>query len=218
MATIKQPKTIQMVVDEIKINPKNPRIIDRKKQMALKKSLTRWGNVGVLVWNERTGMLVGGEQRLKLLKKEGVKKTSVVVVDLPEEEERALMVELNNRFSQGDWDVEKALQQIKEIEVKMPDVYDDMAFSGLRTELEMEVKKALATYKEEEGIPEMEIMPYEHWDYIVLVFRDSRDWLRAAELFGIRKEKVMTASGKSKVGLGRVIKGERLLELMEKEG
>ena len=64
---------------------------------------------------------------------------------------------------------------------------------------------------EEKQIPEMELQPYEHWDYIVLMFRDQHDFMNALNKFGIKKVNYSQVSNK-KVGLGRVIDGSRALK------
>ncbi|MFA6605125.1 MAG: ParB N-terminal domain-containing protein [Patescibacteria group bacterium] len=98
---MKQPTIRRMLVAAIKPAPDNPRKISPKAQKALRESLRRWGLVEPLVWNERTGHIVGGHQRLELLCREGVEEVDVVVVDLPPADERALNLTLNNPGAQG---------------------------------------------------------------------------------------------------------------------
>lgn len=57
------------------------------------------------VLNRRTGNLVGGHQRFKILLARGVKEVDVSVVDLPLEREKALNIALNK--ISGDWDERK---------------------------------------------------------------------------------------------------------------
>jgi ParB-like chromosome segregation protein Spo0J len=71
----------------------------------LQRSMDEFGFVEPLVWNRRTGNLVGGHQRLKILAAQGVHCIDVSVVDLPPERERALNVALNKIG--GDWDERK---------------------------------------------------------------------------------------------------------------
>jgi hypothetical protein len=66
-----------------------------------------------LVWNKGTGNLVGGHQRLKILKARGDVTVQAVVVDLDEVEERALNVALNQ--VQGDWDLPKLSELLGEL-------------------------------------------------------------------------------------------------------
>lgn len=65
-------------------------------------SVGEFGLVEPLVWNERTGTLVGGHQRFKILRAQGAETVAVSVVDLSPEREKALNVALNK--VQGAWD------------------------------------------------------------------------------------------------------------------
>ena len=71
----------------------------------LERSVDEFGCVEPLIWNRRTGNLVGGHQRLKILKARGETYVDVSVVDLSPERERALNVALNKIG--GDWDERK---------------------------------------------------------------------------------------------------------------
>jgi ParB-like chromosome segregation protein Spo0J len=79
----------------------------------LKKSIDRFGTVEPLVWNKRTGNLVGGHQRLTILEHDGAKKVDVSVVDLPDREEKALNLALNKQG--GIWDLEKLGELLGEL-------------------------------------------------------------------------------------------------------
>lgn len=68
----------------------------------LKGSMDRFGYVVPIVWNERTGRVVGGHQRLTILQAEGKTEVEVSVVDLDEEQEKQLNVALNK--IEGEWD------------------------------------------------------------------------------------------------------------------
>jgi len=48
-----------------------------------------------IVWNKRTGNIVGGHQRLKVLLDMGMREVDCVVVDLDEAKEKALNLALN---------------------------------------------------------------------------------------------------------------------------
>ena len=67
--------------------PYNPRKIHPESQRRLKKALTRLGMLAPVTWNRRSGNLVGGHQRLKLLDELADGATdyelTVAVVDLP---------------------------------------------------------------------------------------------------------------------------------------
>ena len=90
---------------------------------ALKKSIERWDLVEPLVWNESTGNLVGGHQRLKICKQLGMKRVQVVVVKLDDTKERLLNVALN-RIA-GAWDYGKLSEILKEYRP------EDLGITGL---------------------------------------------------------------------------------------
>lgn len=89
----------------------------------LRKSLQEFGLVDPLVFNKRTGRLVGGHQRVKVLQDLGYTEADVSLVDLPAEKEQALNLALNK--IEGRWD-EDALRDVldninKWIDEEMPD-------------------------------------------------------------------------------------------------
>lgn len=68
----------------------------------LKRSLEQFGYVEPVIWNKATGRVVGGHQHLKVLIDMGITEVECVVVDLPEDKEKALNIALNK--ISGDWD------------------------------------------------------------------------------------------------------------------
>jgi ParB-like chromosome segregation protein Spo0J len=85
----------RMPLATLKPAPYNPRAIEPDQMAALKASLARWGIVEPIIVNKRTGYVVGGNQRLTALLDSGAKETTVLYVDLDDENERALNIALN---------------------------------------------------------------------------------------------------------------------------
>ncbi|MFO0931130.1 MAG: ParB N-terminal domain-containing protein [Planctomycetota bacterium] len=83
--------------------PYNPRRISDDALAGLGESIGRFGLVQPVIVNSRTGRIVGGHQRLKALAARGVEETDVVVVDLPEAEDKALNLALNSQAISGEW-------------------------------------------------------------------------------------------------------------------
>ncbi|MBG9768856.1 MULTISPECIES: ParB N-terminal domain-containing protein [Bacillus subtilis group] len=101
-----------------KINPAayNPRIDLQPgdpEYNALKKSIEQFGYIDPLIWNEKTGNLVGGHQRYKILMEESPKEITVSVVSLDENKEKALNVALNK--ISGNWDEDKLSVLLEEL-------------------------------------------------------------------------------------------------------
>lgn len=94
----------------------------------LKMSVGEFGNVGLVVWNSRTGRVVGGHQRLKVMKDLGFETVKVSVVDLPDEKEKLLNLALNK--IQGEWDYAK----LKELLLEIDTGAFDIALTGFDTD------------------------------------------------------------------------------------
>ncbi len=103
-------------IDKINQAAYNPRLDLQpgdKDYEKLKKSIDTFGYVEPLVWNSQTGNLVGGHQRFKILKEQGLKEVDVSVVDLDANKEKALNLALNR--IRGDWDNEKLAQLLQDL-------------------------------------------------------------------------------------------------------
>ena len=67
------------------------------------RSIEKYGCVEPIIWNEKTGNVIGGHQRLKVLAATGAVEVDVSVVQLSLEDEKALNLALNK--ISGAWDV-----------------------------------------------------------------------------------------------------------------
>lgn len=80
----------------------------------LKRSIEQFGYVEPVIWNKATGRVVGGHQRLKVLMDMGLTEVDCVVVEMPEEKEKALNVALNK--ISGEWDKDKLAMLIADLQ------------------------------------------------------------------------------------------------------
>ena len=80
----------------------------------LKRSIQEFGYVEPIVWNKRTGNIVGGHQRYKVLLDMGMREVDCVVVDLDPQREKALNLALNK--IQGEWDENKLAELMAELD------------------------------------------------------------------------------------------------------
>ena len=108
----------------------NPRTISDDALSGLGESIGRFGLVQPIIVNARTGRVVGGHQRLKVLEARGVEATDVVVVDLAETEEKALNLALNSQVIAGEW-TEAALAVIEQVARELPDLSEALRMSDL---------------------------------------------------------------------------------------
>jgi len=75
----------------------------------LKKMIIEFDYIDPIVWNKQTGNIVGGHQRLKILKDLEYTEVDVSVVDLPIEKEKALNIALNADINKWDFPALKDL-------------------------------------------------------------------------------------------------------------
>lgn len=96
----------------------NPRKIKAANRARLRKSVSDFGLVTTLIWNKRTGNLVGGHRRLEEI--DAIEATddyslTVAEIDIDSLREKALNLILNNPAAQGEYDdklLSKVLQEL----------------------------------------------------------------------------------------------------------
>lgn len=115
-------------LDKLKEAAYNPRVklepgMDEYEK--LRKSIETFGDVEPIVWNQRTGNVVGGHQRLQVLRDLGKKEATVSVVDMDEAAEKRLNLALNK--ARGNWDGEKLEELLQEM---APDALEVSGFGA----------------------------------------------------------------------------------------
>lgn len=76
------------------------------------------------------------------------------------------------------------------------------------------------TFGESPGdlVPEMGLQPFEHYDYLLVIFRSTLDWSRALDLlekFGLVKAGFTVSKKTRKIGLCRVVEGGKLMDALQ---
>ena len=116
-------------LSELKDSKYNPRKISKEELQRLEDSMDKFGYVEPIVWNEKTGNIVGGHQRLKILSKKLTSEDTieVVVVNLDEYQEKALNLALNKIT--GEWDEDKLSELLALIKQQDEDLLKFTGFS-----------------------------------------------------------------------------------------
>lgn len=141
---------------QIKLAAYNPRTITDEARKRLKKGLKKFGLVQPLVWNETTGVLVSGHQRLSILDEtykypDNDYTLTVSVVHLSEKDEKILNVQLNNQSMMGEFDYDA----LRDMQFEAPDL-DQLGFSDSDLDIVFrenggEIGKLVADSEEAEG-------------------------------------------------------------------
>lgn len=100
-------------IEEWTDNPRRQRDEGDIQYESLKTSLERWDVLEPIVWNERTGQIVAGHQRVQVLEDKGRDLVPATVVDLNYNEQRALSLALNK--IDGSWDEDKLESVLEDV-------------------------------------------------------------------------------------------------------
>lgn len=132
-----------MKLKDLKRADYNPRIFlmpNDPEFEKLKRSIETFGLVEPIVYNERTGTVVGGHQRLSVLEHLGWDEVDVSVVNLAEEEEKVLNVALNK--IEGGWDNYKLKDLLEELDTGQFNIsltgFDEDEIENLMTQFHIE--------------------------------------------------------------------------------
>lgn len=159
---IKEAEIVKIKRSQISLADYNPREITKENRKRLKNGLEKFGLVSTLVWNKRTGTLVSGHQRVSIMDEKNNYGNgndydiTVSVVDLSPKEEAELNVQLNNAAMQGDFDIDKLNDMVKNLDVDInnlgfSDVELDVLFSDDGGELERKLSD-IEQVQEDKGV------------------------------------------------------------------
>lgn len=122
---IKQPESREIQRSQINFANYNPRKITPEARKKLKANLKRVGILGGIVWNEITGNLVSGHQRVSVIDEVNKYDTEtqgndyrirVEVVQMDEKTEKEQNIFMNNRSVQGEFDSDILRDLIRDID------------------------------------------------------------------------------------------------------
>jgi hypothetical protein len=213
-------------LSDVRQYPRNAKGHD---SVAIRTSFERFGFVNPIIVNESNGQLLAGHGRLEVLSTQmtlgGKAPDGVEVapdgtwlvpvvrgVELVDGEHGAYTIADNHLVETGGWN--------QELELLLAELDKSGGLEGLGYDSQ-EVERLLQQVAADGGTPSgrtderMELQAYEHYDYVVMMFRDQRDWMRATTLLGIKRVEVSATSKKRRLGMGRVVDGRRILNLLE---
>ena len=101
----------------------NPRTITPEALERLRKSLAGNGQMDTITVNRRTGNIVSGHQRVKVLLQAGVESVQARVMDVSLDEEKAANIAANARQAQGVFDNGALAELLHEVQnTEVPDL------------------------------------------------------------------------------------------------
>ena len=218
-----------MDLKDLKPATYNPRIMSDKSRKGLRRSLKEFGDLSGITFNKQTGNLVTGHHRMSELMSIWGEKLKIHedpqsglfdivcpngdifplrVVDWNKTKEMAANITANNTAIQGKF-TDKLQPLLWKIKENMNET-----FSELRLDSLVRHAKTRSVQAEEEF---SEVLN-ECNQYVVLVFRNTVDWLSALTHFKLETKTAQRSHGKAwSKGIGRVIDGARYLKEVTSE-
>lgn len=127
---VKDLKVKKISISKIRVAAYNPRLDLQpgdKEYEKIKRSIDEFGLVDPLVWNEHNGVLIGGHQRLKVIKDLGWKEVQVSIVNIKDAKREKLLNIALNRV-QGDWEEDSLSKLIESLSLTATP--EEMALTG----------------------------------------------------------------------------------------
>jgi len=154
----------------------------------LKKSILAFGEVDPIIWNEKTGNIVGGHQRFKVLRDMGQEDFDVSVVNLKPSEEGALNIALNK--ISGEWDYPKLKDLISEI--------DTGEFDIEVTGFDADELKELFGFESKDGNTDDDAIP-----------EDVKPICKVGDLYQLGDHRLLCGDATSKDDVERLMDGDK---------
>jgi hypothetical protein len=213
---------------KIQPDPSNPNRMDADDKARMARSLAEFGDLSGVILNRRTGLLVGGHQRADVLAgadlhvndlpapepdgtvgrgwlEHGGRRYAVRVVDWDDVKAKTAMLAANEfgRRGENDPDKEKAILELLDASNA------DMELTG-KTLQEIEAELTAAP-PELPSIPALELRPYEHFDYVVVLADNVHEWEWLCEFCDLEKVDGRNEKSGAKIGLGRGVRASTLI-------
>ncbi len=174
---MKKIEVVEMKACDIKTGFGNPRKITKKKREELERSLETFGDFGIFIIDEEDNV-IAGNQRLEIIK---AKNPDTILYckklyGYTESELKAINIKDNTHA--GDWDLDLLADWTADLTISLG--------------LDEQTKKSM----EERSIPEMELIHYEKYDYVMIVCRNELDYNDLVRRLGIEGAKVSIAKRK----------------------
>lgn len=202
---------VQLVpVDKLKPFEGNPREHADHDVEAVVESMRHFGWTNPIIVQAKTMRILAGHGRVLAAKKLGLRKVPVIIRQMSDKDATAYTVADNRLAELSTWNQNKLSTILAELE---GEGFDTALIGFDASEVKKMIDQEAVDYEEAQAKhARMEIQPFEHHDYLVFVFRDSRDFLAVLTKFGVKKVDASMTAKRQKVGLGRVLDGRRLLD------
>jgi hypothetical protein len=201
--------------ESLTMHGQNWRIHNDKQRRVLQAMLDKVGFVKSITVSKRTNVILDGHLRVSLAIANNAATVPVEYVDVTPTEEAEILATVDPVGDLAGTDAAK-LAELREL-FETPDYDVDAMIDDLIGDFDPldEDEFKPKGPKTADGLPEMELKPYEHYDILCVLATSTTEWNALAEKFGLQRVKVSREKGAPKVGVMRAIKASRLLEMLK---
>ena len=203
-------------------NPQNWRRHTQEQLQSIRELLDdpEVGWAGVCLFNERTGLLIDGHARKSVVDpktpipvlvgnwSEGAERKILATLDpvgaMALGDAAAYQVLVESVQANGLWVRDLLQTTLRDLDAQAAAVEDPDATAADGTPSQV--------------LAQMECQPFEHHDFLMLIFRNDQDLQAACEKLAIKRIAITYPGGKQKIGLGRVIDGPKAIRMLEERG
>lgn len=166
----KRIEVVTLLAKELKHGFGNPRKISKQKKAELKASLETSGDFGCFIIDENND-LIGGNQRASIIQENWPEREVLCkrLVGYSVAEKKAINIRDNTHA--GEWDLDL-----------LADWTADLNLTVQLEAIEVEAKP--------EKIEDMELLPFERYNYVIIACRDEASYEELTSTLGIKDQKV----------------------------
>ena len=197
-------------IDRITGHPRNPNKHGDEQIALLAKIIKASGWRNPICVSNRSGFVIKGHARLMAARVLGVTHVPVEYQDYATEAEEYNDMIADNRIAEL---AERDMSIIKDLLEELDTGANDMDLTGYD---EAEIERLMTeTPKDGLTIKQLELYPYEHYDYVIVMADKVQDWEWLAEFCELEKVDGRNPKSGAKIGLCRAIKASKLIEKIQ---
>lgn len=172
----KRIETVELEICELKTDFGNPRKINPKKKKELEESLEEFGDFGLFLIDEKNNVIAGNQRRAIINANNPHQKVLCKrLVGYTEAELRS--INLKDNLHAGEWDLDKLADWTADLNIDL----------GLSLDSSDPLQRV---------IPEMELIHYEKYNYVMIVCRNEIDYNDLVRKLGIEGAKITIAKSR----------------------
>ena len=203
----KTGKRIVVSIDSIKPHPKNAKLHPKWQIEKLGQLIDKYGYDQIIVIDEKKFILKGAG-RWESLKERGYTNVEVEIKEGLTEDEKLAMMISDNKIVSTLYNNQILIKELPKLERKgLETIWTEKEIKELFMHTKEPLKPTESTY-------ELSPKLYEHYNYILLFYKDERDFKQAKQMLGLKS--VQDRMKPEKIGILRAIDGNEAFDKLKR--